>query len=183
MNPYELLSPKTGKPCGVFACGVCNLVTSEDLAIRCCAPCSCGKPSRNRFEGRCSGCANVDYQQRRARQLEEAELVDWDGSMIFSEEVSGYRDGWFNSPEDLADHCADEGNECPEFAFLGLKCVKELNLYSAIERMEEDTYEDAEVGATKADFAELQAAVDKFNQKYAITYYEHQYSKKVRVRQ
>jgi len=114
--------------------------------------------------------------------LEEAELVEWDGSMIFSEEVSGYRDGWFDSPDDLLDYLADEEEDNkPEFAFLGRKCVRELDLYSAIERMTEDTYEDAEVCATLEDMTRLEEVVTMFNAKYAVTYYEHDYKRKVRI--
>ena len=186
MNAYELISPKTGKPCGVFACGVCNLVTHADTVERCCKPCECGKPSRNRFECRCSDCVGMDCRERRAKDLEAAELVEWDGSMIFSEEVSGYRDGWFDSPEDLLDYLEgnnDEDTESyPEFAFVGRKVVRELDLYTAIERMTEDTYEDAEMNASKEDMAKLEEAVAAFNAKYAITYFEHEYKRKVRIR-
>ena len=182
MNSYELISPKTNKPCGVWVCGNCNLVTAKDLVDRCCEPCKCGKPSRNRFEGKCSDCVNVEYYERRAKQLEEAELVEWDGSMIFSEEVDGYRDGWFDSPDELLDYLSDEDDENkPEFAFLGRKCVNELDLYRAIERMSEDTYEGAEIHASKEDMEKLTAAVDAFNAKYALTYYEHDYKRKVRI--
>lgn len=183
MNGYELISPKTNKPCGVFACGVCNLVTHADLVEKCCKPCECGKPSRNRFECRCSDCVDVDYKERRAKQLEDAELVEWDGSMIFSEEVSGYRDGWFDSPDDLRDFTADEEDEdcIPEFAFLGRKCVSTLDVDQAVERMTEDTYEDAEIHVNDADWKALLAVVDTFNAKYAVTYYEHDYKRKVRI--
>jgi hypothetical protein len=184
MNKYELISPKTNQPCGVFVCGECNIVRPKDLVDQCCLPCDCGKPSRNRFEAKCSDCAHVEYAQRRAKQLEEAELVEWDGeSMIFSEEVSGHRDGWFDSPDDLADYMAGEGDDdCPEFAFLGRKSVKELDLYRSIEQMTEDTYEDAELHVPLEDMSPLIAAVGFFNAKYAVTYYEHDYKRKVRVR-
>lgn len=35
---------------------------------------------------------------------------------------------------------------------------------------------------SKMDMAELQAAVDKFNSKYAVTYYTFEHKRKVRVR-
>ena len=182
MNAYELISPKTGKPCGVVVCGVCNLVTHENLAEKCCKPCECGKPSRNRFECKCSDCFSSDHSKRRARKLDEAELVEWDGSMIFSEVVIGSRDGWFDSPDDLLDYSEyEEEDNKPEFAFLGRKCIRELDLSRAIERMTEDTYEDAEVCATLEDMSQLEEAVTAFNAKYAVTYYEHDYKKKVRI--
>jgi hypothetical protein len=125
----------------------------------------------------------VDYFERRAKQLEEAELVEWDGSMIFTEVVDGCHHGWFDSPDDLLDYMAGEGDDDPpEFAFLGKRCVRELDLYRAIERMTEDTFEDAEVCATREDIARLEEAVTMFNAKYAVTYFEHDYKKKVRVR-
>jgi hypothetical protein len=125
----------------------------------------------------------LDYRERRAKQLEKAELVEWNGSMIFSEEVSGNRDGWFDSPEDLCDYIADdEEYNMPEFAFLGRKCVNTLDIDRAVEAITEDTFEDAELHVGDSDWAELRAAVDKFNAKYALTYYEHDYSKKVRIR-
>ena len=184
MNGYELISPKTGKPCGVFVCGVCNLVTHEDLVEKCCKPCECGKPSRNRFECRCSDCADKDHQERMNKRLEEAELVEWDGSsMILCEEYDGHRDGWFDSPDDLLDYLADEELEdIPEFAFVGKKVVKELDLDFALEQMTEDTYEDAEVCATREDMTRLQEAVAMFNAKYAVTYFEPFYKTKVRIR-
>lgn len=182
MNGYELISPKTNNPCGVFVCGVCNLVTHADLVEKCCKSCDCGKPSRNRFECKCSDCWRLDYRERRAKQLEEAELVEWDGSMIFSEDVSGYRDGWFDSPEDLLDYLADEDEDSkPEFAFLGRKCVNTLDIDRAVEAITEDTFKDAELHVADSDWSDLRAAVDKFNDKYAVTYYEHEYKRKVRI--
>lgn len=188
MNAYELISPKTNKPCGVWVCGECNLVTSENIVDRCCKPCECGKPSRNRFECKCRDCVNAEYAQRRAKQLEEAEMVEWDGeSMIFSEDVDGGRDGWFDSPDDLMDHIGDNDEDLscpdkPEFAFLGRKVVKELDIARAVEQMTEDTYEDAELHVGDDDWKALLAAVDAFNAKCKVTYYEHDYKRKVRVR-
>ena len=182
MNGYELISPKTGKPCGAFVCGACNLITHADLVERCCKPCDCGKPSHNRFECKCSDCMDIAYAKRRAKQLEKAKLVEWDGSMIFSEEIRGYRDGWFDSPGSLLEYLADgKAGSNPEFAFVGRKCVRELDLRQAIYRMTEDTYEGAEVCATRGDMRRLEEAVAIFNEKYAVTYYECNYKKKVRI--
>jgi hypothetical protein len=115
--------------------------------------------------------------------LEEAELIEWDGeSMIFSEEVSGSHDGWFDSPDDLVDYMAGEGDDgCPKFAFLGRKSIKELDISRSVEQMTEDTYEDAELHIADADWKALLAAVDTFNAKYSVTYYEHDYKRKVCV--
>jgi hypothetical protein len=118
------------------------------------------------------------------KKLEEAELIEWDGSsMIFCDEWGCHRDGWFDSPDDLLDYLADEELEdIPEFAFVGERIVKELDLDSAIEQMTEDTYEDAEVCATREDMTRLQEAVAMFNAKYSVTYFEHSYKTKIRIR-
>lgn len=186
MNAYELISPKTNKPCGVWVCGECNLVTSKGMVDKCCKPCDCGKPSRNRFECKCRDCVDAEYTQRRAKQLEEAELVEWDGeSMVFSEDIGGSRDGWFDSPDDIVDYMAGEDDDDfpykPEFAFLGRKVVKELDIARAVEQMTEDTYEDAELTIGDDDWKALLVAVDAFNAKCKLTYYERDYKKKVRV--
>lgn len=70
----------------------------------------------------------------------------------------------------------------PEFAFLGRKVVKELDIARAVEQMTEDTYEDAELTIGDDDWKALLAAVDAFNAKYKVTYYEDDYKRKVRVR-
>ncbi len=182
MDAYELISPLTGKPCGVFACGKCNLVTPKSLVDKCCVPCKCGKPSRNRFEEKCSDCWRDELNERRLKLLEEATLVEWDGESMILSEGLGYRDGWFESPEALLDYLADEESESvPEFAFVGEKCVRSLDIGRAIEALTEDTYEDAELHVADEDMAELQAAVDKFNAKYSVVYFEPNYKTKVRI--
>lgn len=183
MNAYELISPNTGKPCGVFVCGVCNMVRDKHIVERCCKPCECGKPSRNRFECKCSECADKEWRERMEKKLDDAQLVEWDGcSMIFSEEVTGNRDGWFDSPDDLLDYLADDDEEdIPEFAFVGRKCVKKLDISRAVDEMTEDTYEDAKLHVSDADWKALQDAVDAFNAKYSVTYFVHDYKQKVRI--
>ncbi len=188
MNEYELISPKSGKPCGVFVCGECNIVRpTKDLADKCCKPCACGKPSMNRFDCKCSSCHDMERMERMTRILDKAELVEWDGSsMVFSEEVDGYNDGWFSSPDEILEYLADEEMEfVPEFAFVGWKRIKKLDISRAIEEMTEDTYEGADLHISPYDSIsiDLIKAVDAFNEKYSITYYEHDYKKKVRVRE
>ena len=187
MNGYELISPKTNKPCGVFVCGVCNLVTHRDLVEKCCKPCECGKPSRNRFECRCSDCAHADYNARRRKQLDAATEIEWDGEMmLYSEDVTGSRDGWHTCPDELMEEIEeceyeDEHFERPEFVFASIKKVNELDLSRMVERMTEDTYEDAGDNISSADFMELQKHVDAFNAKNAVTYFDPDYKRKIRV--
>lgn len=184
MNSYELISPLTNEPCGVHVCGVCSRVTPKECVDKCCQPCACGKPPRNRFACKCSDCVKAEQEARMKDNLKAAELVEWDGeAMIFSDDVMGYNDGWFASPEDLREYMYDEEiDDGPEFAFIGRKCVSKLDIHRAIDRMLEDTSGDSDLDVTPEDQAALQAAVDAFNEKYAVTYYRKDYKRKVRVK-
>ena len=183
MNPYRLISPKTNTPTNVWVCSACNrILMDERLANECCKPCQCGKPTRNRFEGKCSDCWDRERHERLHKAMAEAELVEWDGeTMLHTDEVEGYHDGWFYSPEELCDYCEDEALEIPEFAFLGRKRVRKLDLDQVIESMLEDTYEDASLPDDKA-YKKLAAEVEEFNKRNAIIYYEQSYKRKVRIR-
>lgn len=183
MNAYELISPLTGNPCGVYVCGVCNKVVPKVAANNCCKPCACGKPARNRHESRCEDCCDAIHATNMTKRLEDAELIKWDGeAMIFSEDVMGYFDGWFASPDDLREYLYDEEIEDRlEFAFVGRKRVATLDLDRAIEQMLESVSAEAELEIDEADKLALQTAVDAFNAKYAIIHYTHEYKRKVRV--
>ncbi len=183
MKPYELIHPQTGNPCGVYVCSKCNCVVAEELAEKCCKPCDCGKPSRSRFEDKCSDCWNLHYKEQVNKRLEKAALVAWDGSMIYSEDVQGHDNGWYSSPDDLLEYLHGRDDEdVPEFAFVGRKVVRSLDIDQALERLTEDTDEDAELHVSPDDIAALNAAVDQFNKKYSVTYYEHEYKRKVRIK-
>ncbi|WP_230690830.1 hypothetical protein, partial [Streptococcus pneumoniae] len=54
----------------------------------------------------------------------------------------------------------EEINDGPEFAFVGRKCVSELDIHRAIDRMLEDTPGDSDLDVTPEDQAALQVAVD-----------------------
>lgn len=187
MDAYELVSPVTLKPCGVFVCGRCNLVTPRDLVDRCCRSCTCGAKSRNRFEAKCSDCARMEYQLRMQKKLDEATEIEWDGKMmLFSEDISGSRDGWFSCPDEIMEEIEEleADNEDfirPEFVFASQAHVRQLDLSRMVEQMTEDTYEDAGDNISSHDYLELQAAVDKFNAANAITYYTQDYTKKIRI--
>lgn len=182
MNPYRLISPKTNTPTNVWVCSACNrILMDERLANECCKPCQCGQPTRNRFEGKCSDCWDRERHERQLKAMDEAELVEWDGeTMLYTDEVEGYHDGWFYSPEELRDYCEDEALEIPEFAFLGRKRVRKLDLDQAVESMLEDTYDNAELRDREA-YKKLAAEVEEFNKRNAITYYAHEYKRKVRI--
>ena len=111
------------------------------------------------------------------RQLEKARDAtntgDW-GPMLYCEQ----NEQFYSDPSDVIDDFGDD--LAPEWLFGTTAQRSELDLDNAIEQMEEDTYEDAEVTDVDA-IKELQAAFDKFNAKCGIDYYVVNYGVKVRV--
>lgn len=182
MNPIQLRDPRNDKPVNVWVCTECRMpLQDEGLAERCCQPCSCGKPTRNRFEAKCSDCWDLHYSERRNEQMEKAELVEWDGeTWILSEDGLGNQDGWFAGPDELLEYCHDQGIEPPEFAFVGRKRVKKLDFDQAVESMLEDTYDGADLRDLEA-YKKLAAAIEEFNKANAITYYDPCYKRKIRI--
>lgn len=185
MNPYELLNPQ-GKPCGVFCCGKCNTVLAKELADKCCVPCKCGNEPRNRFEAECFDCYKERLAARRRESLEKAEEIEWDGDFfLLSDDLPNSRDGWYPSPEEVAEEIywrkqEDPDFEAPKFAFASTCRHSRLDLDYAIERMLEDTYDDAELKDESA-VEELRKHVDAFNAINEVVYFEPDYKHKVRI--
>lgn len=185
MNPYELLHPR-GKPCGVYVCGKCNLVRSKDLAEKCCQPCKCGKESMNQFQAECRECYSSRLANLAKERLKKAEEIEWDGEMmLLSEDLPNSRDGWYDSPEHVAEEIErrqedDTDFESPEFVFASEKRIKGIDLGMAIDSMLEGTYEDVDY-PSKESIADLEKCVAEFNAKNSITYFQPDYKHKIRI--
>jgi hypothetical protein len=123
---------------------------------------------------------------RRQEQLAAAEEIEWDGEMmLLSEDLPNSRDGWYTDPDDVAEAIYWRQQEEPEFeppkfVFASTRRTKGLDLDWAIENMLDDTCADAD-WPSKSAVAELQKHVDAFNEKEAITFFEPDYSRKVRI--
>lgn len=185
MNSYELLSPSE-EPCGVYVCGKCNLVRAKELAEKCCQSCECGKESMNQFQAECWECYRARLAKRMRERLDEAEEIEWDGEMmLLSEDLPNSQDGWYYSPEDVAESISwrqedDPDFEPPEFVFASEKRIKGIDLSRAIDSMLDDTYEDVDY-PSKESTAELEKCVAEFNAKHSITYFEPDYKHKIRI--
>lgn len=186
MNPIQLQKP-SGESVKLWLCGECNLLCSRPhLAEKCCQPCQCGKESWNRFQGKCRQCFRDEQYQRQQDRLDNAKVVEWDGEMmLYSEDIEGGRDGWFSDLDSVSEAIFEWWSdfpdwEPPEYVFASTKLIRKLDLDWALERMVEDTYEDADVPASAV--VELQKHVDAFNEKHAITYFDVDYNGKVRVK-
>lgn len=213
MDAIELCD-KTGKPVGFWICGKCKKVTlspmwyvdsrnpknTQEAAEACCRPpkcVDCGdefEASSHRRNDRCKDCEllhdRLESETRLSRRLEKAVEVPDDGSMVCCEEI-GYRDGWFQSLDDLIDHLTDDWVDdetgdpmpWPEFCFASKADVRQFSAVHAfdreLERMHEDGFEDMEISPSP----ELIAAAEKFNaqNQQAFTVYNVDYSRKIRI--
>lgn len=168
MNSKELFFAN-GKTSGVFSCGKCGLVYRDrTLSARCCKPyvCRyCGKEVEDKHLMAHKECADKD-------QIAKAEkLESWDGWVYL--DGYGYKEGYFESLEDLLEYLDDDGTHPrPEWAFV-CKTIpfKGPDIGNIIENCCEDMYEDAEDSLSGLDKLEL--AIKEFNEanKGMVSYY------------
>jgi len=208
MNAIELFT-QSGKSTGFFICGKCRMVTlnplftfndpksknTREAAEECCRPKFCVdckvevKPVSYSSDGqyRCDDCRNAEYRRkedvRRAKELENATEVEYDGGMVNCPEISS-NDGWFESLDALYDHIHDSDSESrPEWCHPATPELRMINFKSAIEReleqIHEDGYEDMDVQMDK----ELEAAIDACNARHEreLTVWHMDTSKKIRI--
>ena len=188
MNSIQLFH-EDGRPADVWYCEKCSRVgVTKAESDNCCRDWTCkqcGDVTR-RYWTECDKCRRERQMAESIARLEKAEEISWDRQfMLFSEQLRNSRDGWYYTLDDVHDEIAERRSEdaefeAPDFVFASIKRVKGLDLDRAIESMCEDTYEDAEVTDTEA-LKKLQDAVDEFNTKCAIVYFDPDYSRKVRV--
>lgn len=207
MNAIQLFT-EGGKPLDIWCCSECKslslgrrddgqLRNSREAAEECCtAPLCrfCEKPiedwkTRHGMPQWHNECRNERDRQREIERLNEAiEMTDYAG-FVYSDDISGYREGFFDDISDLldhmdCDHVDDETGEPlprPEFVFC---CTPERH-YVDVDRIIEDATSDGyeDMADNLQGVSELRAAVDAFNElnKVAMTSYHPDYKHKVRV--
>lgn len=89
----------------------------------------------------------------------------------------GFNEGYFDSVNALIEHCEDEGIEVPDWAYCCIEVNHELDIYSAIENMLDDAFEDAR--DCLVDENELYDFVAKWNSKQTVKSYYPDYKKAV----
>lgn len=151
-----------------YQCHECQRIyTDQKVAEKCCAPrycedCKTELPPKW-YRTVCEPC-HLNRLYEKAEKLET-----WDG-WICSEHVTGYKDGYFESIQELIEYCQDTDTEIPPWAFVCKEQHHELDIDGAIERMTEDAYEDAVDDLV--DVAELEEFIREWNAKQnLITYY------------
>lgn len=149
-----------------YQCQECKVIYADQkTADKCCSPryCEdCGVEVK-KYRICCEPCGQK-------RQFEKAEKLEhWDG-WVYSEHVTGEKDGYFTSIEELTEYCYDTETPIPPWAFICKQQRHELDVEGAIERMIEDAYEGA--GDHLVDEAELYEFIEAWNAKQNIsTYY------------
>jgi len=167
MNAVELFH-QDGRPSGVFYCEKCRGVRSEkEQAENCCKEPTCSGCGTeiSKYWTKCDACREKEEAAREAALFEAAEKVTtWDG-WIYVEGL-GYRDGFFESVDDLLDFVGEgEEDQMPEYAWT---CdsypFAQVSIEEIKERIEDsgEAYEDFDANDLDG-LKELEAALDAFN--------------------
>lgn len=184
MDTTELYT-KSGESVNVWFCGKCNRVGwDKGAAERCCVPHVCKTCGKEEQMSECRDCSDVRHAKAERERFEKAEKVaQWDG-WVFSDEGYGYKDGYFESVDDLLEYLSDANADheerltpeyvwtCKENQFVSVD--PEEDIY---ERIEENGYEDFERGSLSGT-DELEAAILAFEKaNESVVSYEPDYSK------
>lgn len=169
MNATELFH-QDGRTAGIFFCGECrNVARTEAAANQCCAPYKCTvcgtDVDRKTYRTVCPPCEKAKREAAEKARFDAAEkLTEWDG-WIMAEGI-GYRDGFFQSVDELSEYVEDDGDtEMPAYVWTcDPSYFCKLSIEEVTERLTEncDAYEDFSVDDMSG-VKELEAAIDAFN--------------------
>jgi hypothetical protein len=184
MNAIEL-HHADGRTAGVYYCSECKRVApTRELADECCAPYKCTgcgvELPRKDHRTACRECVAEKEREREAARFAAAEKVtEWDG-WIYTEEIQGYNDGYYDSVgallEYIEDNTPDEGEmaeltaeelaEIPRLPEYVWTCGEErfatASLDAIIENIADRGYEDFDTDSILGT-EELGAAIEAFN--------------------
>ena len=157
-----------------YQCGVCKKAYfDKDIAEKCCVPrlCEdCGKEIES-YRIVCEPC----YEKRQFDKAEKLTYAQWDGWV--QRDGYGYNEGYFESVDDLLQHCEDEDIEPPDWVFCCESREHKLNADDILDNMLSDAHEDAR--DCIVDEEELCRFVKEWNAKQTVATYYPDYSKVV----
>jgi hypothetical protein len=159
-----------------------------------CTYCGVDVPRKN-FRHACSSCIAEKEREKEAARFAAAEKVtEWDG-WLYSDEIQGYKDGYYADVGELMDYIADNTPDAEEMAELKEDELAEIpklpeylwtcdeerfataSLDSIMENISDRGYEDFDTADLKGT-EELGAAIDAFNAANAgIVSYSPNYKK------
>ncbi len=186
MNATELFH-QDGRTAGIFFCGECrNVARTEADANQCCAPYKCTvcgtDVDRKTYRTVCPPCGKAKREAAEKARFDAAEkLTEWDG-WIMAEGI-GYRDGFFQSVDELREYIEGETPDEEEMAKLTEEEKEDiikmpayvwtcdpsyfckLSIEDVTEQLTEncDAYEDFSVDDMSG-VEELEKAIDAFNE-------------------
>lgn len=180
MEAFQLYK-ESGDATGVFACGKCGRVGwNRDAAERCCVPSKCVTCGKEEKMRECRECFNAKEVAKEAARFDAAEkITEWNG-WVYSDGL-GYKNGFFESTEDLLDYIEDEPDfsqreyvwPCQPSPFV---LVSADDIYEGIEN-DERAYENFDRNDLKGT-EELEAAIAAFEKANEdIVSYSPDYSK------
>lgn len=186
MNPAQFLLAD-GRQSGIWYCTTCmktKVSMNREMAERCCVPIDCdycGKPiekDAGHYTTTHTGCSHLRQSERSAAAIEKAEKLDaWDGWVYL--DGAGYRDGYFESVDDLIEHLIGDEDETdpsawPEWVFTcKASPLIAIDSEGIIENECEDGPEDWDADSLKG-VKEFDAACKAFNEanKDQLVYHE-----------
>ena len=163
MNATELFH-KDGRTAGVFYCEKCRRVKrTETEANKCCQPytCStCGKECRQ-YWTICDACNEAKTEAVEVERFEKAEKVaEWSG-WVYSDGL-GFNNGYFDSVEELVNHCEDEAIDLPPYAWTCREMqFVSFDLGSITERFADEAHENWDPDQLKGT-VEFEVAIETF---------------------
>jgi hypothetical protein len=165
-----------GTTAGIYYCGKCRHVArTQAEAEQCCKPrvCACGKKTEGYWTV-CHDCREKAERAKEAKRFADAEkLTAWDGP-VFAEGI-GPQDGFFETVDDLTEHCEDNGMSLPPYVWPCDKVPFAVVDFDDI--VEAAAYEDFDAGDLSGT-AELKAAIEAFNEaNKALCLWEPNYKK------
>lgn len=145
-----------------------RIAYAREQAMRCCdGRCrTCNDPVE-RYHSSCHSCTNKRLAKERREWAARSKPVPYDGGWIYSDHVSGYNDGYFDSMDALVEYCADEGLMLPAWVHPCREITPHLDIANSYESMDEnfgveDQYPSSEI--SDADAKALDEIVARINE-------------------
>lgn len=196
-DPIELWAPGAARP-SIYVCRRCKtgynmlLQGTDDerhayarwQAARCCdARCERCQAPVQRFHSRCEACQRLHMAAQRRAWAPRAKPVPDDGGWVYSDDVQGYNDGYFDSLASLVEYIEEnvsDGLTLPAWVHPCLAHTPSLDVTDMYEQMDENwevedqsPSEDIPDDLAKA----LEDVVEQINQKLTATCYNADFSR------
>lgn len=123
-----------------------------------------------------------EYRERSRLRMEhsrlvKAEVVDW-SDWVYSDDVSGYNDGYFESVDALREHCESDDTPIPAYCFSTKEQPFAFDIFDALENYLNDEHHEEANDQIKG-WDELSKFWDEWSKKQTLKSYFVDFSKVV----